>query len=75
VTAPEEHHEDPEIGYLDDLRALEPLFQPFSDAELAKRKRMADQPGRYLTHEEVVRGLGELARRLGGWPDEDDPPR
>lgn len=48
VTAPEEHHEDPEIGYLDDLRALEPLSRPFSDAELAKRRRMMDQPAAVL---------------------------
>jgi hypothetical protein len=69
VPAPEEHHEDPEI---EDPGNLERLFAPFSEAELAKRRRM--QEDRLLTPEETFRGLGELARRLGGWPDENDPP-
>lgn len=65
---PEEHHEDPGLGYLDDLGAL---FRPLSDAEIAKRKRLSEQPAGELTPEMVHFGLWELdSPGLTGWDDQ-----
>lgn len=38
----EQHHEDPGIGYLEDLNAI---LRPLSDAEIAKRRRMQEDAG------------------------------
>lgn len=48
-----EQDDAPEPSYQEQLRALEPLFRPLSEAEMAKRKRMYEGEAALMSQDDL----------------------